>query len=182
MIALVGLGSNIGDRAQTLQEAVDRLRPLADHSTFRVSHLYETRPWGKPDQPDYLNAVCMFETKLSAEPLMDAMKQLENDLGRERTERWGPRKIDLDLLDLGGQMKTFGDPVLPHPRMARRAFVLVPLCEIAPGWIDPLTGRTAIEMLAVLDPDPTEVRLMGRFQLKEEKTIVGEAGPGLPGD
>jgi len=182
MTALVGLGSNLGDRAVTLQKAADRLRSFAVPNSFRVSHLYESRPWGRHEQPDFLNAVCMFETSLEAGPLLAVLKGIEKELGRGQSERWGPRNIDLDLLDLDGQTQTFEDPVLPHPRMAERAFVLVPLCEIAPDWIDPLTGRTSIEMLAVLDPDPTEVRLLGTFPLKEEKIVVGEAGPGLPGD
>ena len=173
MIALVGLGSNVGDRAGAVGSAADRLRSYASADTFRMSHLYETRPWGVADQPDFVNAVCQFDTSFHAIPLLEALKEIERLLGRTETTRWGPRRLDLDLLDLGGETRSDPEITLPHPRIAERAFVLVPLCEIAPRWRDPLTGRTATEMLALLDPDPGEVRLAGSIPLKEEKIVAG---------
>lgn len=182
MIAVVGLGSNLGDRAGTLRSAAARLRSYASAGSFRMSHLYESRPWGVREQPDFLNAVSVFDTSLEAIPLLEVLKETERLLGRTESTRWGARRIDLDLLDLGGRRMESVELTLPHPRIAERAFVLVPLCEVAPDWRDPLTGRSAAEMLALLDPDPAEVRLTGGIPLKEEKTVAGGARSRLSDD
>jgi 2-amino-4-hydroxy-6-hydroxymethyldihydropteridine diphosphokinase len=179
---VIGLGSNLGDRTGAIGSAADRLRSYARGDTFRMSHLYESRPWGVTEQPDFLNAVCLFDTSLEAVPLLGALKEIEQLLGRTESTRWGPRAIDLDLLDLGGQRIASAELTLPHPRIAERAFVLVPLCEVAPDWRDPLTGRSATEMLALLDPDPAELQLTGNIPLKEEKTVAGGARSRLSDD
>ena len=129
MNALVGLGSNVGDRVQFLAQAVRGLRGVAVGESIRVSHLYETRPWGEVEQPDFLNAAALFEPALrDAGSLLARLQAIEAEAGRERGMRWGPRTLDLDLLDLGGQVIEEGEGLtLPHPRMAERAFVLVPL-------------------------------------------------------
>jgi 2-amino-4-hydroxy-6-hydroxymethyldihydropteridine diphosphokinase len=98
----------------------------------RVSSLYETAAVGVPDQPDFLNAVAAFGTSLSATQLLDVLLNLENLLGRKRTIRWGPRVIDLDLLLYGAEQIVLPALTVPHPRLRERAFVLVPLAEIAP--------------------------------------------------
>jgi 2-amino-4-hydroxy-6-hydroxymethyldihydropteridine diphosphokinase len=181
MIAVVGLGSNLGERAAAIGAAASRLRSRVAAGAFRSSHLYETRPFGVSEQPDFLNAVCLFETSLEATRLLAALKDIERQLGRVESGRWGPRRIDLDLLDLGGETLNSKALTLPHPGIAERAFVLVPLCEVAPEWRDPLTGRSATEMLALLDPDPDEVQLAGNITLKEE-TVAGGARPHLSDD
>ena len=162
MSALVALGSNIGDRARTLGWAARRiLETCAVPGSFHASHLYETPPMGSVPQPDYLNAVVLFETALDPRPLLDVLLAIEGEAGRKRGVRWGPRSLDLDLLDLGGMTVREPGLTLPHPGIAERPFVLIPLCEIAPGWRHPLTGGTAAEMLGTLDPDPGEARLHG---------------------
>jgi 2-amino-4-hydroxy-6-hydroxymethyldihydropteridine diphosphokinase len=161
--AYVGLGSNLGDRCGILREAVERIRGLDGVEHVRPSHLYETRPWGLVDQPDFINAVAEIATDLTPHRLLEALQEIERVSGREQGVKWGPRILDLDLLDCGGEVIDEPSLSLPHPRIAERAFVLVPLCEIAPGWHDPLTGRTSVEMLEALDPDPEEVRLVERF-------------------
>lgn len=182
MRALVGLGGNMGDRVSALSRAAAILREQAQTGSFRPSHLYETRPWGKTDQPDFLNAVVSFETSLAPRALLALLAEIEDRLGRVRSERWGPRTLDLDLLDLGGAVISEEDLTLPHPRIAERGFVLVPLCEIDPGWRDPLTGKTAVEMLNALDPDPGEVRPAGRLNLEEGTILADASRPALPRD
>ena len=127
--AFVGLGSNLGDRLGNLQAAVDRLEKAPGVSVVRTSRVYETDPVGPP-QPDYLNAVVMVETRLSARRLLEACLAVERGMGRERRERWGPRIIDLDVLGYGREQIDEPGLEVPHPRMHERAFVLVPLLEL----------------------------------------------------
>lgn len=119
------------------------------------SCLYRTAPvGGPPGAPDYLNAVVALRPDaVHAEPtaLLGALLAIEARFGRRRRERWGPRTLDLDLLALGDEVRRAPDPVLPHPRTMERAFVLVPLLDVAPDWRDPATGRSAREALAALD-------------------------------
>ena len=179
--ALIGLGSNLGRREEILGAAAAGLRRLSAPGSFLASHLYETRPWGRADQPDFLNAVVAIDHSGDPQSLLAWLKRCETDLGRSPGDRWGPREIDLDLLDHSGRILESAELTLPHPRIAQRAFVLVPLCEIDPEHVDPLTGRTAAEMLAALDPEPEEARLWGRIAARGEREDAG-AGPGLPGD
>ena len=127
--ALVGLGSNLGDRLANLQEAVDRLEKTPGVSVVKTSRVYETDPVGPP-QPDYLNAVVAVETRLSARGLLEGCLAVERAMGRERRERWGPRTIDLDVLGYGREQIDEPGLQVPHPRMHERAFVLVPLLEL----------------------------------------------------
>ena len=135
--AYIGLGSNLGDRATNLQTALSELGNLPTISMARVSSLYETEPVGVTDQPEFLNAVAQIETSLSAMALLDVLLNLENKIGRVRTFRWGPRVIDLDLLLYGNQQIRLPTLTVPHPRLFERAFVLVPLAEIAPELVLP---------------------------------------------
>lgn len=189
MIATIALGSNIGERLGILKEALSRLKGLSDPGRppdpqgFRVSHVYETRPWGLTNQPDFLNAVVRIAVpaEVTAPGFLRSLKAIEVELGRvPATIRWGPRALDLDLLDFDGQVFRDPDLTLPHPRIAERSFVLVPLCEIAPDWRDPLTGRTAVEMLVSLNPEPSEARLFARCNLEGDESVGGSLKPRLP--
>jgi 2-amino-4-hydroxy-6-hydroxymethyldihydropteridine diphosphokinase len=135
--AFLGLGSNLGDRLANLRAAVALLEERGVQ-VLRSSRVYETEPVGGPPQPDYLNAVVEVEASGSASELLRAGLEVEEAMGRERAERWGPRVIDVDLLTFDDQ--TIDDPGLqvPHPRMHERAFVLIPLLELDPD--PPLPG------------------------------------------
>lgn len=128
--ALIGLGANLGDRAATLDGATARLRAWPGIAALARSSLYETDPVGMTDQPQFLNAVIGVETRLAPQELLAALQTIEQEFGRVREVRWGPRTLDLDLLAYEGE--TCADPVLtlPHPRMMERAFVRVPLQEL----------------------------------------------------
>jgi 2-amino-4-hydroxy-6-hydroxymethyldihydropteridine diphosphokinase len=124
--AFIGLGSNVGDRLGYLTRAIEELHALGP---VRMSSIHETEPVGPP-QPRFLNAVAALETTLSARELFDALKRIEASLGRVARERWGPREIDLDLLLYGDEEIDEPDLKVPHPEMANRPFVLIPLAEL----------------------------------------------------
>lgn len=159
--AYLGLGSNLGDRAAYLRQAVDALRRLPGSRLLRLSSLYETRPWGVTGQPDYYNLVAELDTSLGAHELLHRALAIEAALGRVRTVRYGPRTVDIDLLLYGDRAIDDPDLTVPHPRMLQRAFVLVPLAELAPDLV--VGGRTVREHLAALGDTSTEVRLVGRL-------------------
>lgn len=129
--AYLALGANIGDREANLREAVRRLREGGCNVTA-ASSMYLTRPVGVTDQPDFLNAVIRVVTDLDPRDLLRVCRGIEESSGRERTIRWGPRVIDIDILLYEGVMMDETELVIPHPRILERAFVLVPLAEIAP--------------------------------------------------
>ncbi len=149
--AFISIGSNIGERHQYLYEAIDALNSRTDTTVEKVSSIYETAPVGYTDQANFLNVVISIHTSLSAKHLLAACQHIEQELGRKRTIRWGPRTVDLDIL-LYNQEKIITEHlIVPHPRMAERAFVLVPLLEIAPDIKDPVEGRLYAEKEAVHD-------------------------------
>lgn len=156
LTAYVGLGSNLGDSVEELRVAAALLDGLGGR-TVRSS-LYRTAPvGGPPGQDDYLNAVVgILEPRLGPRELLEKLLSLEASRGRVRVERWGPRVLDLDLLAYG--QTSIDDPLMtvPHPRMHHRAFVLAPLCEIAPGWRHPDIGKSACELLELLPPTRIE--------------------------
>jgi 2-amino-4-hydroxy-6-hydroxymethyldihydropteridine diphosphokinase len=135
--AFLGLGANLGDRAAALQQAVDALDAAHGTRVVAVSRVYETDPLGGPEQPDYLNAVVALETDRSARELLELAQRLERDAHRVRAVRWGPRTLDVDVLLVGDEHVDERDLVVPHPRMWERAFVLVPLADVAPGLVPP---------------------------------------------
>jgi 2-amino-4-hydroxy-6-hydroxymethyldihydropteridine diphosphokinase len=149
--AFLGLGSNLGDREANLREAVQRLE-AAEIRVLRRSSLYETAPQDLLDQPWFLNAVVELETSLFPLQLLASIRHIERDMGRRRITPKGPRNIDIDILFYGRTVIATAELEVPHPRMAQRRFVLEPLAEIAPEFRHPLTGKTASEMLAKLEP------------------------------
>lgn len=128
----LGLGGNIGEPAKAMAAALNALNANADVCVGQVSALYRTPPWGKKDQPDFLNAAAEIRTNLTPRQLLDLCLKTERALKRARRERWGPRLIDIDILLFGEERISQGGLEIPHPRMLERAFVLVPLAEIAP--------------------------------------------------
>lgn len=152
MKAWIGLGGNREDSGALLARALARLAGTPRVRVLRQSRFYRSPPWGVTDQPDFVNAVAELETGLEPSALLRSLRELEHELGRERSaERWGPRCIDLDLLTYEMMMLQTGELLLPHPRMHLRAFVLVPLLELEPDFVIP--GReSAAQCLQRLDP------------------------------
>lgn len=145
--AFLSLGSNVGDRLSYLRLATAAVAQLPKTTIVTVSSIYETEPIGKKDQPDFLNAAIELKTGLSPRELFVMIKEVEVQLGRTTTERWGPREIDLDLLYYDSLI--FDDVKLriPHPEILKRRFVLIPLAEIAAGLIDPVHQRSIHDLL-----------------------------------
>ena len=145
--AYIALGSNLGDRRATLDAALRLLAESPGVKIVRVSAFLDTAPVGKTDQPRFLNAVAQIETSLPPRRLLELLLALETQLGRVRTEHWGPRTLDLDLILYGQRIISEPDLVVPHPLMHERAFVLEPLAEIAPDAPHPVLKMTAAELL-----------------------------------
>jgi len=141
--AVLALGSNLGDRRQNLQRAVDGLFAAPGLGFRAVSPVYETHPVGGPDQPDYLNAVVAAQTALPARAILDRAHRVEDALGRVRQVRWGPRTIDVDLIVVGDEISDDPEVTLPHPHAYERAFVLAPWHDIEPDAEIPGRGRVA---------------------------------------
>jgi 2-amino-4-hydroxy-6-hydroxymethyldihydropteridine diphosphokinase len=148
-MAYLGLGSNLGDRRANLTAAVTGLPPAA--RVLRASSIFQTEPWGYLDQPAFLNQVLEVETRLAPVDLLAALKRLEAGLGRQATFRYGPRLIDLDILLYDELVLNQPDLVIPHPQLAQRAFVLVPLAELAPHLLHPLLGVSMAELKDRID-------------------------------
>ena len=144
----LGLGSNLGNRLGNLREAVERLRPLGPISA--KSDVFETEPWGLKEQPCFLNACLTVSPALEPEALLAFVKDVERDMGRRTTVRWGARNIDIDILLMGDRV--FNSEVLqiPHTNLINREFVLVPLMQVLPHWRHPALGLSTAEMLKAL--------------------------------
>lgn len=150
-IAYLSIGSNIGDRVYHLVEAVRALHSYDRVDVLAVSSIYETAPVGYTDQADFLNVAVCVETDVDAHGLLEVCQKVEQGLGRERTIRWGPRTVDLDILLYRIDNIETENLVVPHPRMHERAFVLIPLLEINPAITHPATGKLFSEETAVQD-------------------------------
>jgi 2-amino-4-hydroxy-6-hydroxymethyldihydropteridine diphosphokinase len=147
MKAVVALGANIGSPREQMDLAVALLREATE--VIAVSSYFVTKPVGGPEQPDYLNAVCILESDLPATDLLAVLQGIEKSLGRERTVQWGPRTIDLDLIQYGSLLSAADELELPHPRAHERRFVLEPWFEIEPDAILLTHGKIS-ELLAQL--------------------------------
>jgi len=146
----LALGTNLGNRSENLVKVCAELKNFVQIE--RVSHIYETPPWGITDQPKFLNQVLEVTTLLSPQDLLKAVKEIEVKLGRVPAERYGPRLIDIDLLVYGCHEVSSPNLTIPHPRLTERAFVMVPLAEIAPDLTLPGEDqRTIAERLQSLD-------------------------------
>ncbi|WP_448573344.1 2-amino-4-hydroxy-6-hydroxymethyldihydropteridine diphosphokinase [Trichothermofontia sp.] len=148
--AAIGLGSNLGDSQTILADALSCLAGTSGIQVQACSRVYRTAAVGPP-QPDYLNQCATLRVTLSPMDLLQTLLAIERQLGRVRRERWGPRLLDLDLLLYGQRQLASPDLYLPHPRMRERAFVLVPLAEIAPDWRDPVTQQTIATLAQAVD-------------------------------
>ena len=144
-VAYVGLGSNLGDREETIRRAIAALPGV-----LAVSELRETDPVGVTEQPAFLNGAAALDTELSPREVLDTLLAIERQLGRERRERWGPRTIDLDLLLYGGETVDEPGLTVPHPLLHERRFALEPLADLDPELVVPGRGRVA-DLLAELD-------------------------------
>lgn len=149
-VVYLGLGSNLGDRERQIEQGIHMLSRCGVDVDLRSSR-YETEPVGLADQPWFLNQVVRGETRLAPEELLRTCKRIERKAGRTESARFGPRVLDIDILLYDGSTFSRDDLVIPHPRMAERRFVLIPLLEIAPDLQDPRSGMPYAEILNRLD-------------------------------
>jgi len=145
-IVYISIGSNLGDREESCRQAI-KLIEKNGIAVRKQSRMYETEPWGIKDQPKFINMAIEVETDKKAEELLRVLKEIEKEIGRTETIKWGPRVIDLDILFYDDLILKTQDLEIPHPLMHERAFVLKPLYEIAPDKKHPVTEKTVKEML-----------------------------------
>ncbi|MSQ22308.1 MAG: 2-amino-4-hydroxy-6-hydroxymethyldihydropteridine diphosphokinase [Dehalococcoidia bacterium] len=143
--AFLGLGSNLGSREESLARGLALL--AGSLQVVETSSIYETEPWGFTEQPPFLNMVCRVRAGIPPNELLLLCQEVERQVGRQPTFRYGPRVLDIDILDYGGTVVTSPALALPHPLLAERAFVLVPLAEIAPEWEHPVLRKRAWQLL-----------------------------------
>jgi 2-amino-4-hydroxy-6-hydroxymethyldihydropteridine diphosphokinase len=150
---LIALGANLPSRAgppdETLRAALMELGG-SEIEVARISPFYRSPAWPEPRDPAYANAVAMLRTSLAPDRLMARLHETETGFGRHRSARNAPRTLDLDLIDYDGRVED-GPPTLPHPRIAERNFVLIPLRDVAPGWIHPVSGLSVEQLIAAQD-------------------------------
>ena len=149
-LSAIALGSNLGDSLAILEAALETLAQTPGIIVKAKSSWYKTAPVGPP-QPDYLNGCALLEVQLTPKELLETLLTIETQFGRTRNSRWGPRTLDLDLLLYNDLILDTATLQLPHPRMRQRAFVLVPLAEIAPVVVDPVSGMAIAQLLQTVD-------------------------------
>ncbi len=152
----LGIGSNVGDRITTLRRAIEALSTAGE--ILATSSIYETTPFGVTDQPDFLNCCVKLDTRLAPRELLRRTRGIERELGRVAGPRWGPRTADIDILLYGDRSIRTPELVVPHPGLLERAFVLVPLAEIAADRAIPGAGVTVADALARVARQPDDVR------------------------
>ncbi|QQD84677.1 2-amino-4-hydroxy-6-hydroxymethyldihydropteridine diphosphokinase [Jeotgalicoccus sp. ATCC 8456] len=150
-IAYLGLGSNIGDREESLRQALKKISEVPGITVTKISSRYETKPYGKTDQPDFINMAVELETNLTPLDLLEVVLGIERELGRVRKETWGPRSIDIDVLLYEDLELDLTDLKVPHPEMHLRSFVIDPMSEIAPKREHPTLKMTIEEIKNKLD-------------------------------
>jgi 2-amino-4-hydroxy-6-hydroxymethyldihydropteridine diphosphokinase len=148
-VIYLALGTNLGNRLVNLRTAVAALMPAV--TVLAESPVYETLPWGVIDQPDFLNMVLKGKTHLAPLALLAHLKHLETQLGRAPSMRYGPRLIDIDILFYDGLVLNTSELTIPHPHLQERAFVLVPLADLAPDFVHPVFGKSVGALLEVVD-------------------------------
>jgi 2-amino-4-hydroxy-6-hydroxymethyldihydropteridine diphosphokinase len=146
----IALGSNLGDSLSIVKDALKILDQTPGITLQAHSSWYKTAPVGPP-QPDYLNGCALLDVQLTPQELLETLLRIEAQFGRVRQERNGPRTLDLDLLLFDDLILDIPNLQLPHPRMRERAFVLVPLAEIAPNWVEPVSGKAIAQLVQTLD-------------------------------
>jgi 2-amino-4-hydroxy-6-hydroxymethyldihydropteridine diphosphokinase len=158
VFAFIALGSNLAGRFSSPKAAVEAAMAALESVDIQMvthSRLYRSTAWPDPSDPEFVNAVVSVETDLPPSVLLARLHEIETAFGRERRHTNAPRTLDLDIVDYGGTVSTPDEtPILPHPRLTGRAFVLLPLMDIAPDWRHPVTGRAIGELVAAL-PDPS---------------------------
>jgi len=147
--AAIAFGSNLGDSLATLEGALAALEEVPGIRVLAHSRWYRSAPVGPP-QPDYINGCALLEVRLSPEAVLEQLHATEHRYGRVRLEHWGARTLDLDLILYGAVQRQSQRLLVPHPCFRERAFVLLPLAEIAPHWVDPLTGKTVADLASTV--------------------------------
>jgi len=168
----IALGSNLGDSRATLEQALEALDRIEGVRLIRRSSWYRSAPIG-PVQPHFINGCALLEVSLAPEALLEVLQAIERRFGRQRAERWGPRTLDLDLILYGTQRISTERLEVPHPQMVERAFVLVPLAEIAANWIDPVSGRSVAELAAALPAELKGGDALAALEPKGPHSAVG---------
>lgn len=158
----IALGSNLGDSRAILEEAISILAATPGITLLAKSSWYQTLAVGPP-QPDYINGCALVQVAFSPQVLLETLLAIEAQKGRIRTERWGARSLDLDLLLYDDLILDTPTLTIPHPRMRERAFVLVPLAEIALNWIDPVTGKAIMELVKAVDCTGVKKLVIGNW-------------------
>lgn len=169
---LIGLGSNMGEKARLISEAVANIAQLG--TIEKLSSLYKTQPWGNEAQDFFLNAVLSMKTGFEPRDLLGKLMQIEADIGKQKKVHWGPRKIDLDILYFGQKIILDNSLMIPHPFLHLRNFVLIPMQEVAAGFMHPIFRKTTTELLEQC-PDDSLVELY----IEDDQNIFNGSNMGL---
>lgn len=153
----IGLGSNLGNRLGNIRFALAAMGQMPGSKVLRMSGVYETEPYGNPDQPKFLNAAVELETSLEPAALLRSLQRVEHHMGRVRQVKWEPRVIDLDILYFGVQVIDSPELKVPHPELSLRGFVLVPLSDLIPDFEDPVKGQKVKTLLKKISRTPKDI-------------------------